>query len=283
MNRNSYMALRQNSEFWRRRQGISAKRKRLFSLKRLPVFLFFFLFIGLFSYGWIKFRNFASEWDFLKIKDVKVRAGTQEMKKEIEEKIEKDLSGSIIYADTEEIKKIIMRNPYVKDVKIKKILPSTIEVFIEERKGIAIAEDSKFYIIDENGEIVKEAEEIGALPLIKGVSLKNKMALGIAISFVKETKSRGYDKYLEEVDVSNPFNIRVKIKDSSVKVYLGESNFIDKLERFLAIEKVLKEEFGQIEYIGFYDRGRAYVKVSGLIENSPVSGFSRGNKIGALR
>lgn len=280
MNRNSYMALRQNSEFWRRKHGISSKRKKLFSLKQISAFLFLILFIGLFSYGWIKFKDFASEWDFLKIKNVKVHAITQEMKDEIEKKIESNVFGSIISADTEKIKESIMRNSNVKDVKIKKILPSTIEIFIEEREGIAIGEDSKFYIIDENGEIVKETEEMGSLPLIKGVSLKNKIALEIAISFIKEMKNRGYDKYLEEVDVSNPFNMKVKIKDSSVKVYLGESNFIDKFERFLAIEKVLKEKFGEIEYIGFYDRERVYIKVSGLKEDSPIPGFSKEDKTG---
>ncbi len=277
------MVIRQNSEFWRRRQIVSSKRKKLFSLKQILVFLFFFLFIGLFSYGWVMFKNFASKWDFLKIKDVKVHAMSQEMRNEIEAMIRSNLFGSILYADTEKIKEFIMRNPYVKDVKIKKVLPSTLEVFLEEREGIAIAEDSKFYIVDENGEIVKEVEEIGSLPLIKGVSLKNKIAMGIAISFVKEIKNLGYDKYLEEVDVSNPFNMTVKIKDSSVKVYLGESDFIDKFERFLAIEKALKEEFGQIDYVGFYDRERAYLKVSGLKEGSLIPNFSGKNKIGSVR
>jgi cell division protein FtsQ len=277
------MVLRQNTEFWRRRQRISAKRKKFFPSKQILLFLFFFLFIGLFSFGLVKLKNFTIKWDFLKIRDVKVHAKSKEIKNEIEGKIRNNLLGSILYTDTGKMKEFIMRNPYIKDVKIKKVLPSTIEVFVEERKGIAIAKDSKFYILDENGEIIKETEEIGSLPLIKGVSLDNKIAMGIAISFVREIKSLGYDKYLEEVDFSNPFNVGVKIKDSSVKVYLGDSDFIDKFQRFLAIEKMLKEEFGQIEYAGFYDKERVYLKISRFKEGSQILDFQRENKIGSLR
>ncbi|GEM_PF-2390246 len=283
MNRNSYMVLRQNTEFWRRRQRISTKRKSFFSSKQILLFIFFFIFIGLFSYGLVSLKNFTIKWDFLKIRDVKVHAKSKEIKNEIEVKMRNNLFGSILYTDTGKMKEFIMRNPYIKDVKIKKVLPSTIEVFVEERKGIAIAKDSKFYILDESGEIIKETEEIGSLPLIKGVSLDNKIAMGIAISFVREMKSLGYGKYLGEVDFSNPFNVKVKIKDSSVKVYLGESDFIDKFQRFLAIEKMLEEEFGQIEYVGFLDKERVYLKISRFKEGSQILGFQRENKIGSLR
>ncbi len=270
MSRSSHPLLKPDSEFWRRRQKISTKRKKNPSFKGILVFLLFVLFIG-FSYsGFVRFKNFARSWEFLKIKDVKVHAIKSEMKKEIEDKIESSKFGSILFADSEKIKELIIKNPYVKDVKIKKVLPSTIEVFVKEREGVAIVKKDKFYIIDENCEIIKETEEIGFLPLIRDGSLNDKIAIGIAVSFIKEVKTLGHDKYLEEVDISNPLNMGVRIKDSRVKIYLGESDFLDKFERFLAIQEVLKKEFGDIEHVGFYDKERVYIKMQSQNEKVKV-------------
>lgn len=261
MNKNSYSSLKTNSEFWRRGQRVLKRRKKKAYFKKVIVFTLLFILAGVSYSGYVKFKNYLKGSDFLKIKSIKVHALNPEIKKEVERIIGNCESGSFLFPNIEKFKGLIMKNPFVKEVKIKRILPSTIEIFLTEREGVAIVEDGKYFIIDEEGEVVKEVEEAGSLPLIRGAHLKDKAAIGIATSFIRDMKNTGNYKYLEEIDLSNPFNIVAKIKNFNTRVCLGESDFIDKFERFLKIKDALEKEFGTIEYIGFYDRERVYVKI----------------------
>ncbi len=259
MNRAYYPSLTKSPEYWRKRQKLPKRKKRIW-IKSIIIILFFIFFIELSYYGFLAVEKFIKDWEFLKVKDIIVHTENMVIKKEVEEKIRKNNLESVILADTNRIRESIMKNPYVKDVKIKKILPSTIEIFIKDRKGMAILNDVEYYIIDENGEIIEKVEKAVSLPVIKGVSAKDKIAIEMALSFIKELKKKGKDEHVEEIDISNPFNIGVITKNSKIKVYLGESDFSDKFERFLKIEEALKKEFGRIEYVGFCDKERVYVK-----------------------
>lgn len=260
MSKNLYPLLRPNSEFWRKRQNVSKRRKKTKTLWKILVFSLSFFLILLFYAGFTKLENYIKKSETLRVKDIKIHSKSERIKNEIERKISELGLGAILFINSEEIKRNVMKNPYVRDVKIKKILPSRIEIFIEEREGIAILKDGSEFILDENGELIERAENLNSLPMIVGASLKNRFAVEIALGFIKDLKGLGYEKLLEEIDVSNPFNLVVKMKNSQIKVHLGESDWLEKFRRFLEIKNTLQKEFGNIEYVGFYDKERAYVK-----------------------
>lgn len=265
MNRYLYPSMKANSEFWRKKQNVLKRKKKTANFKRVVIFLPFFLLFFLIYFGFLKLENYFRNSEVFKVKEIKIHAKSEGIKGEIEDRIKGLELGSILFVEAEEIRKNIMKNPYVRDVKIKKILPSRIEIFVEEREGIAILRDKDNFVIDENGEAIEKVEDLNSLPLIRGVSLKDRIAIEMAVSLLKDLKDLGYEKLVEEVDVSNPFNIGVKMRNSKVKVYLGESGWLDKFKRYLEIEGALQKELGEIEYVGFYDKERVYVKGKGQI------------------
>lgn len=261
MNKNLYPSLRPNSEFWRKRQNVSKRRKRIKTFGKIFIFPFLLFLILFFYAGFTKLEKYIKNSETLKVRDIRIHSKSERIRNEIEREVRGLELGTILFIDSGELTKNIMKNPYVKDVKIKKILPSRVEIFVEEREGIAILKNnSGLFILDENGNLIKRAENLNSLPIIIGASLKDRFAIEIALSFIKDLKGLGYEKLLEEIDVSNPFNINVKMRDSQVKIYLGESEWIEKFRRFLEIKNTLRKEFGNIEYVGFYNKEKAYVK-----------------------
>jgi cell division protein FtsQ len=251
MNRNLY--------FWRRGDRVF-KRRRKRGLKNMIFLTIFLIFLSLLYYFSGQIISCPQKWELFRVKEIKVHAKRQEIKEEVKEHFSNPNLQSVLSFNSDRIKKLIMRNPYVRDLKIKKVLPSTIEIFVEEREEVAIVKSFEKFVIDEKGEAIKKVDGEISLPLITGATLEEKEKISIALSLINDLKRKGKLEFVEEIDLSNPLNVGIKLKGSETKVFLGESDHISKFERYLVMEKYLRKEFGRIEYVGFYDSERVYIK-----------------------
>ena len=88
--------------------------------------------------------------DYFKIKEIIVSGENGLLKEDITDKIEKLEENNIVYINTGEIEKLLRQDIRVKNVSIKKIYPSKLEIKLEERKPhVYVKKGEDIFLADE--------------------------------------------------------------------------------------------------------------------------------------
>ncbi|MEL5865005.1 cell division protein FtsQ/DivIB [Clostridium cochlearium] len=173
----------------------------------------------------------------VKIVDVK---GNKNIKKELIIKSSEIRSdNNIFYLNLNNVKNNIMSNPYILNAEVKRKLPNKILINIEERKALYyIEKDKKFYIIDNNGYVLEERNNIKNMKLVKLDGVKKKdYKIGepileqgnIRIKFIKnlasliDKKDNNYE--ISIVNIENMNNIKLKYRN--IQIILGDDEELD--------------------------------------------------------
>ncbi|MFQ6081733.1 MAG: cell division protein FtsQ/DivIB [Candidatus Aminicenantia bacterium] len=260
--------LREEMQFYRRRKNMEIRKERR---KRIIVLKFSYLLILLVMAGGFFYliRSgylFLISWEKLNVKEIEVVSQKKELKREIEDKLKTIKLGNILLVNIEILKQELMVNKWVKEIYVKKILPSTLRIKILERIPIAILEKDGFYLLGDKGVKLEKIDKITSfnLPVItlerevkKGELEKIKLALtclnGIDVLPLLKDK-------VVRLDISDYKNVSIWLKNNPTKVLLGNNNFSSKLKFYLKIYPKLKALFKQLDYVDLRFEGRIYVK-----------------------
>lgn len=141
-------------------------------------------------------------------------------------------------------KRDIKTNPYVKDVKIKRRIPKTIDIVIEEKnRSYNVAFLNSFAYIDKQGYILEISEERVDLPTILGASTEeNDFVLGnrlnnddleklsIVIQIMNICKEYELDSKITSIDIEDKNNYILYLESERKEINLGdENNLNDKM------------------------------------------------------
>jgi cell division septal protein FtsQ len=172
--------------------------------------------------------------------------------------------------------RVIESDHWVLRARIRRVLPDTLKIDIEERKPAALAGiRDTIYITDSEGALLdRYSAKYGKLdlPLLKGLegdvgkpaSDVNRRRMMLFLQAMKELDSENdqYTKLLSEVDLADDQNLVVVPMDDTVRIQLGDKDF---LKRFRThIEKLvyyreMKDRYGDIESIDLrYDKQIIY-------------------------
>lgn len=135
--------------------------------------------------------------------------------------------------------KSIFQNPYVKMIKINRVMPNRVVIEIIEREIMAYVPYVGSYLnIDEEGMIleINPAITLIDLPVVKGLKfetfkvgevldIENEEQFSTTILLIKEIKNAGMLNLISEIDVTDLSNIRLKIKEG-IKANLGGADNI---------------------------------------------------------
>lgn len=169
---------------------------------------------------------------------------------------------NIFYINVRNIKDNLQENPYILSADVKRKLPSSIEIIVNEREAAFYAEkDKKFLIIDKNGIVLEERNNINNMKLINlaGVDV-SKAKIG---SLVPNANSRKLNfisnitdiilnnkscKNFTKVDITDELNLQVYYNDMCIKIGT-EDDIINKLNKAINIinEKNLSSAKGYID------------------------------------
>lgn len=168
---------------------------------------------------------------------------------------------NILYMNVRTIKDGILSNSYISTVKIKRKLPNTIVIEIEERSPrYIINNNDKIYILDSNLFIleVREDNPLGLPEIIgldtEGKNLGEKATDSPRMSYFIENYTRLMDSLSEpipisKIDLRDTLNIKLEINKLIIK--LGdEEDLEDKLNKVI---NILKEESNYINLEGYID------------------------------
>jgi cell division protein FtsQ len=192
---------------------------------------------------------------------------------------------NIIWADLSAWRLRLLSSPWVRDVTLRRLLPSTVEVVVSERQPIGIARlDGRLYLVDERGVLMDEYGSQYAdfdLPIIDGLTppaagdeggRTDAARAELAARLIASVGSRPeIARRLSQVDVSDLHNAAVMLSGDPAVLYVGEDRFLPRLQSYVDLAEALRERVQQIDYVDLRFGDRIYVRPVG----APRSALAR--------
>ena len=163
--------------------------------------------------------------------------------------------------DYEEVRKRILKEPWVEDVEVRAKFPSALEIRIEEQIPVAsYPMRGKWYLVNTKGAIFVAGKE-RALPVIKGSTPVENLQTAVRfIEFLKKKNLKPKSVLVKgssvEFEVSYPYHIRVVFP-------ADESSWEECVRRFLAVREKLETFSVQVILIDLRGKNTGFLKIKG--------------------
>ncbi|MEW6456951.1 MAG: FtsQ-type POTRA domain-containing protein [Acidobacteriota bacterium] len=257
--------------YWRKKRNISVRKKRISRI--IITKLFFLLTISamasLLVFGTHSLYTLIKGWEKLGVKEIRIYTDKEDLIPVVESAIEEMKIKNILFLQLNDLKKRIEKMNWVKEAKIRRILPSTLEVSIVEKEPFCILKKEGYLLLNNEGAVLEQMEnpEIFNLPIISGIKEDNFLdSLHFKVSFsalVEISKEKDIFKKIVYIDATNPNNLCIRLKDLKTLLYAGTENYVSKIKLFYEIEKGLVTNFGELEFVDLQIIGRIYIKKKG--------------------
>jgi cell division protein FtsQ len=179
---------------------------------------------------------------------------------------------SILTADLEAFRRRLLASPWVADVALRRVLPSTVEVFVRERRPMGLSRlGNQLYLIDRQGTVIDEfGPQYGGfdLPIIDGLvrapagkpALDERRANLAARVIDALAQRKGQLPRVSQIDVSDLHNAVVLLEGDGAMLYLGEDRFSERLQSYLELGQTVRDRVPDIDYVDLRFGGRLYVR-----------------------
>jgi cell division protein FtsQ len=167
----------------------------------------------------------------------------------------------------------LLSSPWVERATIRRVLPSTVEITIHERRPMGIGRiGTALYLIDGKGVIVDEYGPAYAdidLPIIDGLaaspqeggSLVDLARAEFAARVIGALSARPeIAKKVSQLDVSDLHDAVAILDDDTVLLRLGESDFVARLQQYIDLAPTLRERVQGMDYVDLRFDERVYVR-----------------------
>lgn len=195
---------------------------------------------------------------------------------EVKERI-RDLQGSnILTADIGNYQKKLLKSAWVSEVALRRVLPSTVEVYVSERRPFGLCRlGSQLYLIDRHGTLMDEFGPQYAdfdLPIVDGLVRAPRSGrptidedrAELAARVVESIQdSRELVRRVSQIDVTDAHDAVVLLDDDPALLHVGEEKFRERLQSYLEIAEALRDRVPDIDYVDLRFDQRLYVKPRG--------------------
>lgn len=180
---------------------------------------------------------------------------------------------SLLLVDLDRFRAALLASPWVADVVLRRVLPSTVDVFIQEREPVAVARlGQQLYLVDGTGVIMGEYGPLYRdldLSIVDGLAAPrtddgpviDPGRAQLAARFFRALDARPELKRLvSQVDVSNDSNIVVMLGDDTTALYLGDGLFVERLQTYLDLTPTLDARGRTVDYVDLRFGDRVFLK-----------------------
>jgi cell division protein FtsQ len=180
---------------------------------------------------------------------------------------------SILTADLASYRRRLLKSPWVADVALRRVLPSTIEVFVRERQPMGLSRlGSQLYLIDREGTVI---DEFGPqysefdLPIIDGLvrapnssqpALDERRADLAARVMDAVAQRKDLARRVSQIDVRDLHDAVVLLDGDAALLHLGEDRFVERLQAYVDLAPTLRERVPEIDYVDLRFNERLYVR-----------------------
>ena len=181
----------------------------------------------------------------------------------------------ILSVDLADQQRRLSASPWLTGGTLRRRLPSTVEVFVTERRPIAIARfGGRLYLVDASGAIVDGYEPRFArfdFPIVDGLGGEGESAevvdpgrMALAARLLEQLASQpDVLDTVSQIDVADPGDAVVLLDDDVTLLHLGTERFLARLRLYAELAPVLREEVRDIDEIDLRFDPRVYVRPGG--------------------
>ena len=209
--------------------------------------------------------------EFLKAKNIKV-SGNRSLSEDEIKKISGIEGKNFIAVNLEKAASMLVGNPWIRGVDMRRRFPNKISIAVNERSPFALIKLDNLNLIDEEGVILSRTigTEKKELPVISGfnenISMKegdkiSSLNLKTGIETLKEIQGKGLIPVsdISTIDVKDPSNPVLTVKNYPGQIYLGVGNLDEKIKKLKAFSSNKKEAFPLVSYIDLRFKNRVIV------------------------
>lgn len=193
----------------------------------------------------------------------------------------RDLYGhNILTADLVALRRALLDSPWIADAALRRVLPSTIEIYVSERRPVGISRlGGQLFLIDPTGVVIDEFGPQYAefdLPIIDGLvrAPKNgKPAIDpararLAARVIDSLAGHPLAQRISQVDVGDVRNAIVTLDDDPAELYVGDERFRERLQSYVEVASAFRERFPAIDYVDLRFEERVYVRPRGGVRTA---------------
>ena len=206
----------------------------------------------------------------LQVRKIAVRGNVRLSAGEVQTLVDGLRGSSILTADLGEYRRKLLESPWVANVALRRMLPSTIEVYVEERRPIGLCRlGSDVYrhgmLIDQFGPQYADFD----LPIIDGLvrapsqneSQIDPRRADLAARVIDALSARkSLAARVSQIDVSDAHDAVVLLEGDPALLHLGDARFLERLQGYVDLAPTLQERVPEIDYVDLRFEERMYVK-----------------------
>ena len=180
---------------------------------------------------------------------------------------------SILTADLTGYRRRLMESPWIADVALRRVLPSTVEIFVSERRPVGLCRlGGALYLVDGGGTLIDEYGPQYAefdLPIIDGLvaspssgqptidPARAELAARVIESLAPR---RDIAQRVSQIDVRDVHDAVVMLQDDAALLHLGDDKFLERLQSYVDLAPALREQVSEIDYVDLRFGERVYVR-----------------------
>ena len=219
---------------------------------------------------------FAFTTPLLRVNRISVHGNVRLSSGQVQALVEDLRGSSILRVDLDAFRQRLVESPWVADVALRRVLPSTVEVFVSERQPVGLCRMGQdLYLVDETGTVI---DQFGPqysefdLPIIdglvppspRGATAKASIDPGraeLASRVIASlARSQQIASRLSQVDVSDAHDAVVLLDGDSALLHLGDDKFLERVQSYLELSPALRERITDIDYVDLRFDPRVYVR-----------------------
>lgn len=168
----------------------------------------------------------------------------------VEQIIRESAPERVLDIDLKQLKVRLQQDPWIRDVELRRVLPSGLTVYIDERTPSVVLEiQGQMMIADSEGILLggyDSSYDKLDVPVFKGVSgkdidgyrssqMENSLRVKHALDMLAEIKS-GEPQYvprISEVDITEWNNLKILLVDDTCEIWLGEKDYLKRFRYVL--------------------------------------------------
>ena len=179
---------------------------------------------------------------------------------------------SILMADLEAQRERLLTSGWVKAATLRRLLPSTVEVTVEEREPVGLARvAAHLYLIDDTGTVIDEYGPALAgftLPIIDGLAPRRargretdreRTRLVARLTAALGTRPDLSDR-VSQIDVADAQDAVVLLNDDPTLLHLGRERFVERLDTYLELAPTLHDQVQELDAVDLRFDRRVYVR-----------------------
>jgi len=209
----------------------------------------------------------------LQVRRISVHGNVRLSSGEVAAIVEGLRGASILTADLAGYRRRLLESPWIAEVALRRVLPSTVEVFVSERRPMGLCRlGSALYLVDPHGTLIDEFGPQYAefdLPIIDG--LVRSPAAGQPT--IDETRAELAARVLDalaarpalahrvsQIDVRDGHDAVVILDHDTALLHLGEDKFLERVQAYVDLAPALRQRVPDIDYVDLRFDERVYVR-----------------------